>query len=78
MRKILILTLTILVNYSFAQTNLDSNPTERKGFVFGFGLGRSVSTLNTNDTIQTSFTSTMPNIKVGYMLNPRFALLALV
>ena len=77
MRKILFLTLTILVNLSFAQTNVDKKPIEREGFIFGIGLGRGTLTLNTNDTIQTSFTPTLPNIKVGYMLNDRLALLAL-
>lgn len=78
MRKILILTLTIMVNYTFAQTNLDNKPVERKGFVIGVGLGAGALTLNTNDTIQTSFSTTLPNIKIGYMLNKRLALLALL
>lgn len=78
MRKILILTLTIMVNYTFAQTNLDKKQVERKGFVIGIGLGAGALTLNTNDTIQTSFSTTLPNIKVGYMLNKRLALLALL
>ncbi|MEZ4847517.1 MAG: hypothetical protein R3B93_02555 [Bacteroidia bacterium] len=78
MRKILFLTLTILVNFSFAQTNLEKNPVERKGFVIGLGIGGGTLTLNTNDTTQTSFAPTLPNIKVGYMLNERLALLALL
>ncbi|MCB0844441.1 MAG: hypothetical protein KDE26_14400, partial [Bacteroidetes bacterium] len=78
MRKILFLTLTILVNLSFAQTNLEKNPVERKGFVIGLGIGGGTLTLNTNDTTQTSFAPTLPNIKVGYMLNERLALLALL
>ena len=76
MRTILILILTIVANYSFAQTNFDSKPTERKGFVFGLGLGAGALTLNTNDTVQTTFSTTLPNIKIGYMISNRLALLA--
>jgi len=78
MRKILIFTLFILANYTFAQKNLYKNPVERKGLVMGVGLGAGALTLNTNDTIQTSFSTTLPNIKVGYMLTERLALLALL
>lgn len=78
MRKILILTLTIMVNYTFAQTNLDKKPFDRKGFVIGLGLGAGALTLNTNDTTKVGFSTTFPNIKVGYMLSKRLALLALL
>jgi hypothetical protein len=78
MRKILTFTLLIIANYSFAQTNLKKSEIERKGFVFGVGLGAGSLTLNTNDSTQTTFSTTLPNIKVGYMLNKRLALLALL
>lgn len=78
MRKILILILTIMANYTFAQTNLEKKPVERKGFVIGIGLGAGVLSLNTNDTTNVAFSTTLPNIKVGYMLNNRFSLLALL
>lgn len=69
MQKILTLILTIMANYTFAQTNLDTKPVERKGFIIGVGLGAGVLTLNTNDTTKVSFSTTFPNIKIGYMLN---------
>jgi hypothetical protein len=78
MRKILILTLTIMANYSFAQTILDDKPMERKGFVIGVGLGAGVLTLNTNDTTNVSFSTTLPNIKIGYMVSQKLALLAVL
>lgn len=78
MRNFLILILTILVNYSFAQTNFGSKPTERKGFVIGLGVGAGALTLSAYDTIQTSFSTTLPNLKVGYMITNRLAILALL
>jgi hypothetical protein len=78
MRIILILTLSFVINYSFAQTNSGNYSVERKGFVIGVGLGAGALTMNTNDTIRTSFSSSLPNIKVGYMLNKRLALLAVL
>ncbi len=78
MREILIFALTIMVNYTFAQTNLDKRPVERKGFVIGIGLGAGALSLCTNDTTEIAFSTTLPNIKVGYMLNNRLALLALL
>lgn len=67
-----------MVNYTSAQTNLHKKPVERKGFVIGVGLGAGALTLNTNNTIKTSFSTTLPNIKVGYMLSKRLALLAIL
>jgi hypothetical protein len=78
MRKIVTITLIIIVNYSFAQTNTGKLQIERKGFVFGVGLGAGSLSLNNNDTASTKFSTTLPNIKVGYMLNSRLALLALL
>lgn len=78
MRKVLIITLTIMANYTFAQTSLETNPVERKGFMIGVGLGAGTLSLNTNDTSKLTISTTLPNIKVGYLLNKRFALLALL
>ncbi len=77
MRVILFLAFAVFSNVVFAQTTLDKNLIERNGFVFGVGTGGGVLTLNTNDTIQTTFSATLPNIKVGYMINQKVALLAL-
>jgi hypothetical protein len=78
MRKFLILTFTIMANYTFAQVDLDYKPVERKGIVIGLGLGAGALTLNTNDTSNVSFSTTLPNIKIGYMFNQRLALHALL
>lgn len=78
MRKILIITLAIMANHTFAQINVDKKPIERKGFVIGLGLGAGILSLNTNDTTSLAFSTTLPNIKVGYMLNKRLELLAIL
>jgi hypothetical protein len=68
----------LTANLSIAQINFKNKPIERKGIVFGIGLGAGALTLNTNDTAQITFSTTIPNLKIGYMLNKRFALLALL
>ena len=78
MRKIVTIALIIIANYSFAQTNTGKLQIERKGFVFGVGLGAGSLSLNTNDTVSTKLSTALPNIKVGYMLNNRLALLAIL
>lgn len=78
MRTILMLSFSIILNYTFAQTTLDKKPIERKGFVIGVGIGAGALSLNTNGTTKVTFSTTFPNIKVGYMLNKRLALLALL
>ncbi len=78
MRILFIIALTFFVSTTFAQSNLVEKTFQRKGLVFGVGLGGGVLSLNTNDTLSSSFSTTIPNIKVGYMLNNRFALYVLL
>ena len=78
MRTLLIITLVILANFTFAQNTMEKKSFERKGFIFGLGMGVGSLSLNTNDTLSNSITATLPNIKIGYMLSNRFALLALL
>lgn len=77
MRNILLIALTVWSINSFAQTNSGNKPFERKGFTIGLGVGGGVLTLNTNDTATVAFSTTLPNIKVGFMVNKRLALYAL-
>ena len=78
MKSILIMSLLILAHAASAQVNVEKASFERKGFLIGLGLGAGVLTLHTNDTIQNAFSTTLPNIKVGYMVNKRIALLAML
>jgi len=78
MKKSFILILLFVANYSFAQTNSDNKFIEKKGFIIGLGLGAGALNLNTNDTSNVSFSTSIPNIKIGYMLNERFAILAML
>ena len=59
----------------YAQSSSSNKIFERKkGFTFGVGLGGGVLRINTNDTINTSFDATLPNIKIGYVFSEKFAL----
>lgn len=77
-RTLSLIVLLITANYSFAQIPSDSKPIERKGLMAGFGLGGGTLTLNTNNTTRTTLSTTLPNLKVGYMLNDRFGVMALL
>jgi hypothetical protein len=46
---------------------------ERSGFSFGAALGAGTLRLNTNDTITSTVTSTLPNIRIAYQLRPDLA-----
>jgi len=76
MRKLIFVLLAITTTCSFGQTSLYKQPIEKNGFIFGLGLGAGVLSLNTNDTLNVSFSTTLPNIKVGYMVTKRLAILA--
>lgn len=78
MRIVLIIALTVWINYSFAQINTAEKEEVKKGFVIGVGLGAGVLTLKKNDTVDVLISTTLPNIKVGYMLSSRLAVLALL
>ncbi len=78
MQKLLIITLTLLTINTFAQTNLEKKPIERKGFLFGVGLGAGALKLDTNDTTKVAFSTTLPNIKVGFMAGKRLGLFVLL
>lgn len=70
MQKIILsLLLSTATVASLAQINPD-----RKGWSFGLAIGGGQLHLNTNDTIQNAFTATLPNLKIGYMLSPRFGM----
>lgn len=72
------LTLTFVCFLLFNALYGQKSDIERKGFVFGGGLGAGSLTLNTNDTTTNAFSTTIPNIKVGYMINNRLEILALL
>lgn len=78
MRLTLIFICLLLFNVLYGQSSDEQNSIQRKGFVFGVGFGAGSLTLNTNDTTTNAFSTTLPNIKVGYMINKRLAILALL
>jgi hypothetical protein len=78
MRNYIFILLVILSSNLFSQSKTEIKTFERKGFVFGLGLGAGVLSLNTNDTLKVNMSTTIPNIKFGYLVNNRLAVLALL
>ena len=76
MRHICILYFVLWITNSFAQTHAERHAVDRKGFVIGFGIGAGLLTLNQNDSKSATFSTTLPNLKLGLMVNKRLALLA--
>lgn len=75
MYKVFLLFLLLgFINIVLAQSPVSTDSYERKGLTFGFSVGASVITLSHNDTNKTSITTTLPNIRIGYMVNKRLAL----
>lgn len=77
MRKIILTFLLVVccTNLIIAQSMNTSAKFERKkGFTYGVGIGAGAIRTNTNDTVKTSFAATLPNIKIGYLFNEKFAL----
>lgn len=75
MRKVITLFLVVCCSgIMFAQSMGVSKGFERKkGFTFGAGMGAGVIRVNSNDTVNTSFAATLPNFKIGYLFNDKFA-----
>lgn len=59
------------VSGAFAQNNTQTM--DRKGFLIGFGIGAGALHLQTNDTITNRFSTTIPNLKLGWVLNSKIA-----
>ena len=78
MRKIVFIALAITANFTYSQPNLNLQSPENKGFSIGIGIGAGALSLTTNDTNQVSFSTTLPNLKIGYRFNQKLALFALL
>lgn len=78
MRVAILLLALCLANLSWAQTKPGHFLFERKGFLFGAGVGAGSLVLKTNDTTDVSFSTTLPNLKIGYMVHPRLAVLVML
>ncbi len=74
MRKVLTSILLMAVaNGLVAQSSNEQKPFERHGFTFGLSAGAGTLTLSRNDTVNIAFATTLPNLRIGYMLNQKFA-----
>ncbi len=75
MRSFLILCATLVCINVTAQTTSPKPPVIRQGFVFGAAIGFSSLHLSTPGLADQSVaTTSFPNFKIGYMLNPHTAL----
>lgn len=74
MNKILLITLILGTNCLFAQEEPVKNPVVRQGFVFGTSVGGGIFKMNGNSYVRLS----LPNIKIGSMVNEKLAVLIYV
>lgn len=81
MKAVIAILLILSFNQVFSQTKDLYYSTDRKGIIFGLGCGAGLLSLS-HDTEtgenSTAFSYSIPNIKVGYMINNRLALYALL
>jgi len=79
MKTIISILLLFSFNQVFSQTKDFHYSIDRKGIVFGLGCGAgSLSLSHETGENSTAFSFSIPNIKVGYMINNRLALYALL
>ncbi len=78
MQKVLVFFLLLISHFLFAQSDDAEILSERNGFAIGLGLGCGVLGLNTNDSTSISFSTTLPNLKMGYVINRKFSLFILL
>jgi hypothetical protein len=55
--------------------NAQDHTTQRKGFSIGIGIGAGTLNLNTNDTLTQTFSTSLPNLKIGYAIHPNWSIL---
>lgn len=78
MQKILIYTLLILAYGNLMHAQSTKQIGKKKVFAIGLGMGAGILHLKDTSTSQSSFTTSLPNIKVGLMIHKRLGLFALL
>ncbi|WP_324719366.1 hypothetical protein [Salinimicrobium sp. HB62] len=79
--KVPVIIFTLMASMTFAQNNLgDQNTSPRDGFIFEFGLGGGVISIEDSEGMQTFDEAqgaiSFPELKFGYMLNDELAITA--
>jgi hypothetical protein len=78
MKNVLIIIFTFCALLSYGQN--DTKPIDRNGFVIGFGIGGGVISISDSDQAvpfdDAQAGGSFPNLKVGWMVNDRLAILA--
>ena len=79
MKNLLIFAFTFCTLLSYGQN--ETNQIERKGFVIGFGIGGGVISISDSDQEvpfdEAQVGGTFPNLKLGWMVNDRLAILGM-
>ena len=80
MKNVLVFVLTLYTFAAFGQLTTERPTVERKGFIIGLGVGAGVISFADSE-LETDFDDAqggiyLPNLKLGWMLNDRLALLA--
>lgn len=77
MQKLILLTI-LFYNTAMAQVDLNNQTASNQGMLIGLGLGAGTLSLKYNDTVYNKFSTTLPNIKIGYKFNKKIALCILL
>jgi len=77
MQKFTIL-LLLFCNTAMAQVDSSKHITKDKGLFIGLGIGAGSLALKYNDTLTNKFSTTLPNIKIGYRFNKKLAVCILL
>mgnify|MGYP002363703215 FL=1 len=77
MQKFTIL-LLLFCNTAMAQVDSSKHITKDKGLFIGLGIGAGALALKYNDTLTNKFSTTLPNIKIGYRFNKKLAVCILL
>ena len=70
--------LLLFCNTAMAQVDSSKHITKDKGLFIGLGIGAGSLALKYNDTLTNKFSTTLPNIKIGYRFNKKLAVCILL
>jgi hypothetical protein len=78
MSKVLLLAMVMISYQALAQNNSEASSVYRKGLVFGMGIGAGTLRLKDKNHTEHFLSASLPNIKIGYMINNKLELLTIL